>query len=58
MCVSVFLRAISTFFSMCGASLACEYWQVIAFGVKKAKTILVSWAKEFNKKIGALNAQF
>ena len=46
------------FFSLCGASLVCEFWQVIAFGVKKAKTILVGWAREFNKKIGTLNAQF
>ena len=46
------------FFSVCGASLGCAFWQVIAVKVKKAKTKLVSWAKNYSKKIGALKVQF
>ena len=46
------------FFSVCGASRGCEFWQVIAVEVKKAKRYLVGWARDYNTKIGTLKVGF
>ena len=46
------------FFSVCGASLGWEYWQVIAVGVKKREHNFAWLGERFLQKIGTLKVQF